>query len=41
MFDEGYCVGMAFGPPRVSIDGLNELAVVLKLLGTNQTHLEQ
>jgi len=27
---------MALGPPQVSIDGLNELAVVLKLLGTNQ-----
>jgi hypothetical protein len=36
MFDESYCVGMALGPPQVSIDGLNELAVVLKLLGTNQ-----
>jgi hypothetical protein len=36
MFDEGYCAGMALGPPQVSIDGLNELAVVLKLLGTNQ-----
>jgi hypothetical protein len=37
MFDEGYCAGMALGPPQVSIDGLNELAVVLKLLDTNQT----
>ena len=36
MFDESYCAGMALGPPQVSIDGLNELAVVLKLLGTNQ-----
>ncbi len=36
MFDESYCVGMALGPPQISIDGLNELAVVLKLLGTNQ-----
>ena len=35
MFDESYCAGMALGPPQVSIDGLNELAVVLKLLGTN------
>src|SRR4029077_4265610 len=32
MFDESYCAGMALGPPQVSIDGLNELAVVLKLL---------
>jgi hypothetical protein len=31
MFDEGYFAGMALGPPQVSIDGLNELAVVLKL----------
>jgi hypothetical protein len=36
MFDESYCAGMALGPPQVSIDGLNELALVLKLLGTNQ-----
>src|SRR5215831_17969517 len=36
MFDESYCAGMALGPPQVSFDGLNELAVVLKLLGTNQ-----
>jgi hypothetical protein len=36
MFDESYCAGMALGPPRVSIDGLNELSVVLKLLRTNQ-----
>jgi len=25
---------MALGPPQVSIDGLNDLAVLLKLLGT-------
>jgi hypothetical protein len=31
MFDESYCAGMALGPPQVSIDGLNEFAVVLKL----------
>ena len=36
MFEESYCAGMALGPPQVSIDGLNELAVALKLLGTNQ-----
>ena len=36
MFDESYCAGMALGPPQVNIDGLNELAVVLKLLGTDQ-----
>ena len=36
MFDESYCAGMALGAPQVSIDGLNELAVVLRLLGTNQ-----
>jgi hypothetical protein len=36
MFDESYCAGMALGPPQVSIDGLNELAVVLKLIGTTQ-----
>ena len=35
MFDASYCAGMALGPPQVSIDGLNELAVLLKLLGTN------
>ncbi|WP_375779028.1 hypothetical protein ACE103_08295 [Bradyrhizobium sp. ma5] len=36
MFDDSCCAGMALGPPQVSIEGLNELAVVLKLLGTNQ-----
>ncbi|MGY2843592.1 hypothetical protein ACVIWU_006531 [Bradyrhizobium sp. USDA 4509] len=36
MFDESYCAGMALGPPRVSIEGLNEFAAVLKLLGTTQ-----
>jgi hypothetical protein len=36
MFDESYCASMALGPPQISIDGLNELAVVLKILGTNQ-----
>ncbi len=36
MFDESYCAGMALGPPQVSIDGLNELAVVLKLLGAKR-----
>lgn len=36
MLDESYCAGMALGPSQVSIDGLNELAVVLKRLVTNQ-----
>ncbi|HZZ22538.1 MAG TPA: hypothetical protein VFE60_08185 [Roseiarcus sp.] len=29
MFDESYCAGMSLGPPQVSIEALNELAVVL------------
>jgi hypothetical protein len=33
MFDEGYCAGMALGAPQISIEGLNELATVLTLLG--------
>lgn len=36
MFDEGYCAGMALGQPEVSIEGLNELASVLALLGANR-----
>ena len=36
MFDENYCAGMTLGPPQVSIEGLDELGVVLKLLGPNQ-----
>jgi hypothetical protein len=36
MFDESYCAGMALGSPQVSIEGLNEFAAVLKLLGTTQ-----
>jgi hypothetical protein len=31
MFDQGYCAGMTLGPPEISIEGLNELAVVLAL----------
>ena len=37
MFDEGYCVGMTLGPPEISIDGLNELAAVLALLGVHRS----
>ncbi len=33
MFDESYCSAMTFGPPEVSIEGLNELAAVLGVLG--------
>ena len=36
MLDESYCAGMALGPPQVSIEGLNEFAAVLKLLGATQ-----
>lgn len=31
MFDQGYCAGMTLGLPEISIEGLNELAVVLAL----------
>ena len=36
MFDESYCVGMTLGAPEISIDGLNELAAVLALLGAHR-----
>ena len=36
MFDESYCAGMTLGPPEISIEGLNELAGVLALLGANR-----
>jgi hypothetical protein len=29
MFEEKYCAGMSLGPPQVSIEGLNALAVLL------------
>jgi hypothetical protein len=35
MFDESYCVGLTLGAPEISIDGLNELAAVLALLGAH------
>ena len=31
MFDQGYCAGMTLGLPVISIEGLNELALVLGL----------
>jgi hypothetical protein len=34
MFDEASCVGMELGTPEISIEGLNELAAVLALLGS-------
>ena len=37
MFDEGYCAGMALGAPEISINGLNELAAVLRSFGENRT----
>ena len=36
MFDERYCAGMTFGPAEISIDGLNELASILALIGANR-----
>lgn len=36
MFDEGYCAGMTLGLPEISIEGLNEFAVVLASLGANR-----
>jgi hypothetical protein len=37
MFDQGYCAGMTLGPPEISIEGLNELAVVLDLFDGAQS----
>ena len=37
MFDQGYCAGMTLGPPEISIEGLNELALVLALFDRDQT----
>ena len=37
MFDEAYCAGMTLGAPQISIEGLNELAAVLALLGENRS----
>jgi hypothetical protein len=37
MFDQGYCAGMTLGPPEISIEGLNELAVVLDLFDRDRT----
>jgi hypothetical protein len=36
MFDQAYCAGMTLGTPQVSLEGLNELAAVLALLGETQ-----
>ena len=36
MFDESYCGRMTLGQPEINIDGLNELAGVLALLGANR-----
>ena len=33
MFDQSYCASMALGLPEISIDGLNELTVVLASFG--------
>ncbi len=41
MFDKRYCVGMALGPPEISIEGLNELAGVLAAFGTNRKRSAQ
>jgi hypothetical protein len=37
MFDAAYCAGMTPGPPPISIDGLDDLAAVLALLGAPQS----
>ena len=41
MFDKRYCIGMALGPPEISIEGLNELAGVLAAFGTNRKRSAQ
>ena len=37
MFDQAYCAGMTMGAAQVSLDGLNDLATLLDLLGETQS----
>lgn len=41
MFDQGYCAGMTLGLPEISIEGLNELALVLDLFDRDQNKSAQ